>query len=360
MTGAWTSISPGDINVGQRASDGFPPEPTIAFAAAKNPSGAVLGIFPRFRPSYVQQFNLTIEHEITPWQVLLKAGYVGNLGRRLDTTLNLNQPIPGPTSTASRRPYFGVRPNLSDVTFAVSDGLSNYNAAQLTVEKRLSHGLGMLLGYAWGHIIDDTGNTYGGGTGTPQDPRNRRADRGNASFDVRHRMTISYLYNLPFGKGRTYLNRGGPANLLLGGWQTNGIATLQSGLPFTPQLQTSTTNCCSSRPNRIANGTLPSGQRSIARWFDTTAFITPPPFTYGSAGRDILFGPGRVNFDMSLFKDFPIREELKLQFRAEAFNIFNTPQFGQPNASIGNVQAPVISSTVGNPRQLQMALRFQF
>ena len=144
--GAIYSISPGDINVGQRASDGFPPEPTIDFAAAKNPSGAVLGVFPHFRPSYVQQFNLTIEHEITPWQLLLKAGYVGNLGRRLDTTLNLNQPIPGPTSTASRRPYFGVRPSLSDVTYAVSDGLSNYNAAQLTVEKRLSHGLGLLLG----------------------------------------------------------------------------------------------------------------------------------------------------------------------------------------------------------------------
>src|SRR5207253_4449952 len=105
---------------------------------------------------------------------------------------------------------------------------------------------------------------------------------------------------------------------------------LQTGLPYTPQLQTSTTNCCGSRPDRIANGTLSSGQRSITRWFDTAAFTTPPPFTYGNAGRDILFGPGRVNFDMSLFKDFPIREEIKLQFRAEAFNTFNTPQFGQP------------------------------
>jgi len=90
----------------------------------------------------------------------------GKSGRRLDTTFNLNQPIPGPTSTASRRPYFGIRPNLSDVTWAVSDGLSNYSAFQLTVEK--SHGLVVLLGYAWGHIIDDTGNAYGGGTGTPQ------------------------------------------------------------------------------------------------------------------------------------------------------------------------------------------------
>ena len=173
-------------------------------------------------------------------------------------------------------------------------------------------------------------------------------------------MTISYLYNLPFGKGRMFLDRGGAANLLLGGWQTNGIATLQTGLPFTPQLQTSTTNCCASRPDRVANGALPSDKRSITRWFDTAAFITPPPFTYGSAGRNILYGPGRVNFDMSLFKDFAIREEMKLQFRAEAFNIFNTPQFGQPNASIGNVSAGVISSTVGTPRVMQLGLRMEF
>jgi len=104
--GSIYSISPGDITVGQRASDGFPPEPTVDFAAAKNPSGAVLGIFPQFRPSYVQQYNLTVEHEITEWLLLLKAGYVGNLGRRLDTTYNLNQPIPGPTSTASRASVF--------------------------------------------------------------------------------------------------------------------------------------------------------------------------------------------------------------------------------------------------------------
>jgi len=114
-------------------------------------------------------------------------------------------------------------------------------------------------------------------------------------------MTLSYLYSLPFGKGRALLNRGGPAGFLLGGWQTNGLATLQTGLPYTPQLQTSTTNCCSSRPDRVANGTLPSGQRSINRWCDNAAFTTPPAFTYGNAGRDILFGLGRVNFDMSLF-----------------------------------------------------------
>jgi hypothetical protein len=130
-------------------------------------------------------------------------------------------------------------------------------------------------------------------------------------------------------------------------------------LPFTPALQTSTTNGTGSRPDRIASGNLSSGQ-NIKNWFDVTAFATPAPFTYGSAGRDILFGPGRVNFDMSLFKDFQIREQVKMQFRAESFNIFNTPQFGLPNGTIGNAQAPVISSIVGNPRQLQVALVLRF
>ncbi len=285
---------------------------------------------------------------------MIKAAYVGNLGRRLGTTFDLNQPVPGPTSVASRRPFFAVRPGLAGITYAVSDGLSNYNAFQLTVEKRMSHGLALLLGYTWAHAIDNVGTDFGGGTGTPQDPRNRNAERGNAAFDIRHRATISYTYQFPVWF------RGGASRFFLGGWQVNGITTLQTGLPFTPQLQTPTTNCCASRPDRLADGTLDSGQRSLARWFDPAAFGTPAPYTYGNAGRDILFGPGRVNFDLSLFKDFPIRESMKLQFRAEAFNLFNTPQFGLPNASIGNSQAGVISSVVGNPRQLQLALRFQF
>lgn len=354
------SVVPGDIFPGPRASDGFPPEPALNFEATKNPTGTVIGVFPRFRSSYAQQYNLTIQQEITPWQLLLKAAYVGNLGRRLATNINLNQAAPGAGTVASRRPYFGMRPGLVDVTYALSDGLSAYHAFQFTADKRFSHGLGMLLAYTWSHAIENVGTEYGGGTGAPQDIRNRRADRGNASFDLRHRMTIGYLYNLPFGKGRAYLNRGGAANLILGGWQTNGIATFQTGLPFTPTLQTPTTNCCASRPDRAASGALPSSQRTINRWFDPAAFTTPALYTFGNSGRNILYGPGRVNFDLSLFKEFLFRDTVKLQFRAEAFNAFNTPQFGLPNASIGNRLAGVISSVVGNPRQMQLALRLEF
>jgi len=351
------SVSPGDEFVATRISDGFPPAPVPNFAGLSNPSGSVIGVIPSFRSAYAQQFNLTFEREIAPANLLLKAAYVGNLGRRLGTTYNLNQAVPGPGATSPRRPFYGLRPNLADVTYQVSDGLSNYNAFQLTVEKRLSQGLSMLLGYTWSHSIDNTGTEFGGGTGTPQDPRFRNRDRGNSASDLRERFTLAYTYSLPAGKGRRFLNHGGAGNLVLGGWQTNGFVTLQTGLPFTPALQTTTVNTgTGSRPDRIASGSSPSDQRSINRWFDVTAFSTPAPFTYGNAGRDILFGPGRINFDMSLFKDFPVRETIKLQFRAEAFNIFNTPQFGLPNGSIGSPQAPVISSIVGNPRQLQLAL----
>jgi hypothetical protein len=157
------------------------------------------------------------------------------------------------------------------------------------------------------------------------------------------------------------LDRGGVGVFVLGGWQTNGIATFQTGLPFTPGLQTATVNNgTGSRPDALRNATLSSDQRSLSRWFDPTAFATPALYTYGNLGRDTLFGPGRVNFDMSLFKDFPLKERMQFQFRAESFNIFNQPQFGLPNASIGNSQAGVISSTVGNPRQVQLGLRFVF
>jgi hypothetical protein len=165
---------------------------------------------------------------------------------------------------------------------------------------------------------------------------------------------------LPWGKGQKWLNQGGAVNFLLGGWQTNGFITIETGLPFTPTLLSTTVNTgTGSRPDRIASGNLSSGQ-NIKNWFDVTAFTTPAPYTYGNSGRDILFGPGRTNFDLSLFKDFPIRERVKMQFRAESFNIFNHPQFGLPGGSIGSASAPVISSTVGNPRQMQVALRLQF
>jgi hypothetical protein len=338
--------------------DGFPPLPVIDFSVANNPSGVMTAVDPHFRPSYAQQFNLTGEHEITPLATLFRAAIVGNLGRHLYNTYNANQPIPGAAALNTRRPYYTVDPLLSDVNYFTVDGLSSYWALQVTVDKRFSNGISALLGYAWSHAIDDVPLEFGGGASgpQPQDPRNIRAERGNSIIDMRHRMTLSYLWELPFGKGKRFMNTGITA-LLLGNWQTNGILTVQTGQPFSPVLQTSTTNGTGSRPDVLAPNKYPG---TLQRWFDPTVFGTPPPFTYGNAGRNTLFGPRRWNWDMSLFKNFVIREQTRVEFRAEAFNVFNHPQFGLPNQNIGNAQAGVITSTVGTPRQLQMGLRLQF
>jgi hypothetical protein len=292
---------------------------------------------------------------------LLKASYVSNLGRHLDTSYNLNQAVPGAGAVNSRRPFFAVRPTLADVTWAVSDGLAAYHAFQFSAEKRLTAGLSGLLSYTWGHSIDTVGQSFGGGAEgpLPQNPLNRRADRGNSPFDIRHRLTIAWNYSLPFGKGKKWLSGGGPAEYVLGGWQINGINTFQTGLPFTPTANTSTLNTgTGSRPNRTGNGKLDNP--TIDRWFDTSAFATPAQFSYGNSGRNILYGPGRVNMDFSLFKEFRLVEAVKLQFRTEFFNVFNHAQFDLPNAAVGAGNAGTITGIVGTPRQIQFGLKLVF
>ena len=137
---------------------------------------------------------------------------------------------------------------------------------------------------------------------------------------------------------------------------------MQTGLPFNPGLNSSanTNSAGGSRPDRTGSGVLPSDQRSLQRWFDASAFAQPPNGRFGNSARNPLYGPGRVNFDVSLFKDFAFNERAKLQFRTEVFNVFNTPQFGQPNGTIFNPGAGQITSTVGTPRQIQLALRLVF
>lgn len=354
------SFSPGNFFVTRRVSDGFPTIPPLNLALADTPSGSVIGVDPNYQPGYAQQFNLTVQHEL-PSSLLLKASYVGNLGRHLDTSFNLNQAVPGAGAVNNRRPFFGVRPTLADVTWAVSDGLAAYHAFQFSAEKRLTHGLNGLLSYTWGHSIDTVGQNFGGGADgpLPQDPRNRRADRGNSPFDIRHRLTIAWNYSLPIGKGRKWLGNGGPAAYALGGWQVNGINTFQTGLPFTPTLNSPTVNTgTGSRPNRIGEGTV--SNPTVEKWFDPAAFTTPAQFTFGNSGRNILYGPGRVNFDFSVFKEFPLTERLKLQFRTEFFNMFNTPQFDLPIAAIGAGNAGTITAIVGTPRQIQFGLKLVF
>ena len=350
----------------RRVQDGLDPIPVLDFnVVANNPQGGMLAVDPNMRSGYTQQYILQIQQQL-PADMVVKVGYVGNVGRRLDTTYDYNQPDPGPGAPGPRRPLFRIAPAVVGVTYNVFDGKSNYNSLQATLERRFASGVGFLTAYTWSHSIDDVPNAFGGAANgpIPQDRRCRQCDRASSGFDIRHRLTHSMNWSLPFGQGRKWSFASRPVNMLLGGWDTNLILTAQTGLPFTPTLLTSVSNAGASRPDRLKSGKLE--KPDPANWFDTSfnvagaAWGVPQLYTFGNAGRNILYGPARVNFDWSFFKDLSWSERWRLQFRAEFFNLFNTPQFDLPNASIGDPGAGRITGIVGNPRQVQFALRFAF
>jgi len=350
----------------RRVQDGLRPIPNLQFdSVANNPEGGMLAVVPNFRSGYTPQYSLQIQQQL-PRDLVFKVGFVGNLGRRLDTTHDFNQPAPGPGAPGPRRPLIQIAPRVVGVTYMTSDGLSNYNSLQASLERRFSNGVGFLTAYTWSHSIDNVANAFGGADNgpLPQDRRCRNCDRANSGFDMRHRLTHSMNYSLPFGKGRKWNIGNKAVDTILGGWDSNMIFTSQTGLPFTPVLATSVSNAGGSRPNRLKVGTLDNPDPFL--WFDTSfnnpnaAWGVPAQFTFGDSARNALYGPGRINFDWSVFKDISFSERWKLQFRTEIFNLFNTPQFDLPNPSIGNPNAGRITAIVGNPRQVQFALRFAF
>jgi hypothetical protein len=226
----------------------------------------------------------------------------------------------------------------------------------------MSSGLTFLTAYTLSKAIDDS---YGGLDDTTSPPNNNAdlaAERSRASFDVRHRLVFSYIYELPFGKGRHFLSAASPlVDGLVGGWQVEGLSTIRSGMPFSVTATGNLSNTESaSRPNLVGNPRLSSGQQSIDHFFNTDAFQFQAPYTFGNAGRNILTGPDFVEFDFSVIKLVHIRERLSLQFRAEAFNVFNHPIFGFPGSTLGVGGFGVISSTAFPPRELQFGMKLVF
>jgi hypothetical protein len=310
------------------------------------------------------EWNLNVQREL-PGSLVMSVAYVGAKGSHVDVVgLNINQAIPGPGAVVSRRPY----PNLSDAIGVVPWANEMYHSMQTTLERRLG-AVRFSGSWTWSHSIDESS---GESSGSPiQNPNNLAAQRANSTFDVRHKVSAGTTWELPFGKGKRFLTAAPkPVELIAGGWQVNNIATFLTGLPFTPTMQTSSLNVGggSQFPNRIASGTLPSGERSIDRWFDASAFAAPAQFAFGNSGRNILYGPGTKQLDFSLFKSFALSEkgDRRLQFRAEAFNTLNTPQFNNPNSSITFAGVAKITSAGSPPvfqrtsRQIQVALKLYF
>jgi hypothetical protein len=347
----------GNFAGARRTSQGFDRPAGVVFSAL---GAALVGQDPNMAIPYANQWNLNLQHEL-PGKVLLTTGYVGTSGKKLLLEANLNQARPGPGAVASRRPF----PLYGDVTWNDGPNSSIYHSLQLSAEKRLSHGVQFVANYTWAHGIDSGGFVAG-----RQDFLNLKSERGNTDTDVRHRFVVSGFWQLPIGRGRAVghnMPRG--LDLLAGGWQLNSIASLYTGLPLTANSAVNTLNGSGSqRADRIGNGNLPSDQRSILRWFDIAAFRTPAQYVFGNGGRNILTGPGTKQVDLALVKSVALTETPRrsLEFRAEMFNVSNTPQFNNPNTSIGSANAGIVSAA-GSPqtfqrtsRQIQLAMKLYF
>ncbi|MGH9665915.1 MAG: TonB-dependent receptor domain-containing protein [Bryobacteraceae bacterium] len=351
-----TSTYPTDqLNPNVTFASGFPAG-ALQLQNLNAASAQWAGFDPGMKEPYVWKWNFGLQREIA--RFLLEANYVGTKGTQLPVFYDLNMPVPGGGSVASRRVY----PAFGTIQYTQSLGNSMYESLETRVERQYANGISLLVNYTYGKSIDDGGVQLGGGDVLYRDVRNIMAERALSSFDMRQRLVFSFLYDLPFGRGRAFAISNPVLNSVLGNWQINGIATIRSGQPFTPELGFSTANTGDPRPNRIADGNLPADQRTIQRWFDTSAFTAATQYNFGNAGRGILIGPGGANFDFSTFKRVPVRvlgEGGEVQFRSEFFNLLNHPQFGNPSNRVDLQQGGTITSA--RPmRQIQFGLKVIF
>ncbi|MBA3439690.1 MAG: TonB-dependent receptor [Pyrinomonadaceae bacterium] len=315
------------------------------------------------RTPYMQHWNLNLQQQLGRSRVL-EIAYVGSKGTKLLTARDINQPSPSP-ARFNPRPM----PQFDDITTLESRANSSYNSLQARFEQRLTSGLAVLTSYTFAKSLDDASNFFSsaGDPNFPQDSFNVRAERGRSNFDVRHRLSLSYSYDLPIGRGRALLGNNGFLSSIFSGLQTYGIVTLQTGRPFTVALLSEIDNSntgranlgfgANDRPNLV--GDLVPARRTPEQWFATSAFAFPSFGSFGNAGRNILNGPNYQNVNASLIKNAALRENLNLQIRAEVFNIFNHPNFDLPDNFLGSPTFGRIRSAQ-SPRRIQFGLRLVF
>ncbi len=340
--------------------------PFPAFFPFPLPDSA-LAIQRNLRTGYMQHWNANVQRQLGSTRVV-ELAYVGSKGTKLLTARDINQPQPGvlpPGLPFVPRP----NPRFDDIDMLESRANSSYHAFQARFQQRFANGLSALASYTWSKSLDDASNFFSsaGDANFPQNSYDLSGERGRSNFDVRHRLSVSYAYDLPFGRGHSHFSDDGWVTTLLTGWQTFGILTLQSGRPFTVALLSDIDNSgtgrsllgfgANDRPNVVGDPTL--GNPTPERWFNTSAFAFPPRGTFGNAGRNILDGPGFHNFNASLVKNSAISERLNLQLRAEVFNLFNHPNFGLPDNFLGSPTFGRIT-TARDPRHLQFGVKLLF
>lgn len=358
------------------------------------------GVFIDYRSPYMQQWNLNVQREL-PGRMLFEAAYIGSKGTRLlagESGVTLSQL---PESFLSLRtqlqdqvpnPFFGIITNPSSPlrfetvargrllrpypqyngvnAFRVPYGTSIYHGATLKADKRFSQGLSFLVAYTWNKLMDDVSTTVGflGQASARQNAYDREAERAIGSQDIRHRFVTSFVYDLPFGRGKRFgEDWTSAANWLLSGWQINGIVTFQSGLPLIitqGQNQVGLFNP-TQRPTWNGNDANLGGSTDdkLKKWFDVSAFSITPAFTWGNTPRVMpnLRGDGIKNFDLSLFKNNYFKGgKINAQLRGEAFNAFNRVQFSTPATRVDSSNFGVVSGQANSPRQIQVSMKLIF
>ena len=373
-------------------SQGFP-----ATALSDPNSPELYSVSPGLHTPYNQQWHLGLQYQL-PAETVLEVSYAGSRGLKLYAFYNGNQAVPTADQTAptaprrpANKPYPGAPgpcdladPSNCDPVFDVaiatfrSNAVSNYHSLQARLQKRVTHGLQFEASYTYSHALNDAssaslGSQNQGDFRLQTDPL---LEYGNADFDVRHRFVLSYVYELPFGKNKAFAgNASGVLDQIIGNWQVAGIATASTGNWFTPtDIVTNLSNSDgggfvfnAARPNVVGD---PNGKPCVqGTLFNTCAFASNTVLgTFGNAGRNIIRGPGFQNWDVSLFKMFPLNERARFEFRAEFFNAFNhlNPQFSNPNTIEENIATENGSPGFGfaqsarDPRFIQFALKFYF
>ena len=333
--------------------------PSALPGVASYPSAFTIN--PDLPTQYMNQWSFDVQRGL--WHGgALDVEYIGSHAVHLDRSYYNNTPLPGPGNVNARRPnqLFG------SIRTIQNDENSSYHAMNIVYRQQLSHGFSGLMSYTWSHDLDASSDSN---NGSPMNPYNWRQDYGNSNWDVRHRFVGNWVYELPFLKnsGRPFLRN------TLGNWQLNGIATIQTGFPFTVGISNDQANngLGGQRPNSIGSVSPNCGQGHLANCITASAasvFQVPALYTFGSLGRNTFRGPDFINFDMSLFKNVKIGEKVTMQIRGEFFNAFNHPSFSNPSATLvttssGSISAASfgnITSISNNPRQIQMGARLTF
>jgi Carboxypeptidase regulatory-like domain len=361
--------------------------PGVTSLASATPGGGRLGIQQDPYTPTVFNYHLEIEQAL-PGNISLRVGYIGSHGYHevLRADANTEFPTicpasPCPSTLPAGTKYFPspvVRrnPKLGSAGIFFTSGVNNYNGVFVDVNRRFRNGFSLRTNYTYGHSLDNasaiTGTQAGGQVGVVMDPEDRMRDYGSSAFDVRNRVSLSGVYELPIGPGKPFLGGvKGIADKLVSGWQLNAIVNVQSGFPFTPILGFPQSGDGDTglpdRPNwalgRSSDGIY---LRTPEHWVDASAFALQPAGTFGNVGRNVLIGPGLADVDMSMFKTTRLTERSTLQFRAEAFNLLNRSNFGIPNLVMLTTSgspagsAGAITTTATTSRQIQLGLKLNW